>query len=49
MPDFGEDFDENEDRDIEELIKGSGNNHNNLKNNKDLYNKIKHMVDDNDA
>jgi hypothetical protein len=43
LPDFGHDFDEDEDKDIQELIKGSG-----MKN-EDLYNKLKKVVKDKDA
>lgn len=43
LPDFGADFDEDEDRDIQELIKGNG-----LKN-EDLYQKLKNVVKDKEA
>lgn len=43
LPDFGAELDEDEDNDIQELIKGSG-----LKN-EDLYQKLKNVVKDKEA
>jgi hypothetical protein len=43
LPDFGAEFDEDEDKDIQELIKGSG-----IKN-EDLYQKLKNVVKDKEA
>lgn len=43
LPDFRDELDDDEDQDIQELIKGSKGK------DKDIYNKLKHMMNEKDA